>query len=111
MDEGFYYFRNFEGRVIFGGGRNLDFERESTTSFEINETILSALKEKLSHTILPTVPYKIDMIWSGIMAFGPDKKPVIERLSPNIIAGVGLGGMGVAIGTSVGEKLSKMLQE
>lgn len=111
MDEGFYYFRNFEDRVIFGGGRNLDFEKESTTAFEINDMILSSLKEKLSHTILPTVPYKIDMIWSGIMAFGPDKKPIIEKISKNIVAGVGLGGMGVAIGTNVGEKISKMLQE
>lgn len=109
MDEGFFYFRNYGNRVIFGGGRNLDFENESTTEFRVNEKILTVLKEKLSNIILPDFPYEIDMTWSGIMGFGPDKQPVIKLISPNIVAGVGLGGMGVAIGTRVGARLSKLL--
>ena len=109
MDEGFYYFRNYNKRIIFGGGRNLDFKRESTTEFEVNEQILRVLKEKLANIILPDFSHEIDMIWSGIMGFGPDKQPVIQFVSPRIVAGVGLGGMGIAIGTRVGERLSKLL--
>src|SRR5690606_12091951 len=33
MDEGFYYFRNSGNRILFGGGRNLDLEGETTTEF------------------------------------------------------------------------------
>ncbi len=111
MDEGFYYFRNFRNRIIFGGGRNIDFSTEATTNFDINEKILAELTDKLSNVILPTHAYEVDMVWAGIMGFGPNKKPTLEKISPNIVAGVGLGGMGVAIGTSVGEKISRLLFE
>ena len=26
LDQGYYYFRNIEGRILLGGGRNLDFK-------------------------------------------------------------------------------------
>src|SRR5690606_5213474 len=30
MDKGYYYFRNIENRILFGGGRNLDLKGEET---------------------------------------------------------------------------------
>lgn len=30
MDEGFYYFRDIDGRLLFGGGRNTDFKTDET---------------------------------------------------------------------------------
>ena len=36
LDKGYYYFRNIENRILFGGGRNLDFEGETTTEFNSN---------------------------------------------------------------------------
>ena len=33
LDKGYYYFRNIDQRILFGGGRNLDFETEETTEF------------------------------------------------------------------------------
>ena len=30
LDEGYYYFRNINSRILFGGGRNLDFKTEET---------------------------------------------------------------------------------
>ena len=106
FDEGYYYFREHEGRILFGGGRNLDFEKESTTLFNLNEKIQADLEEKLRHIICPNTPFEIDMRWSGIMAFGPNKQVVIEDISPNVMAGVRLGGMGVAIGSKMGEILA-----
>ena len=32
FDRGYYYFRNIDGRILLGGGRNLDFEGETTTA-------------------------------------------------------------------------------
>jgi gamma-glutamylputrescine oxidase len=44
FDEGYYYFRNVGKRVLFGGGRNLDFQTESSTKFEVNNLIVNDLK-------------------------------------------------------------------
>lgn len=109
MDEGFFYFRNFEKRIIFGGGRNLDFEKETTEKFEVNETILANLYKKLEEIIMPGIPIEVDTVWTGIMGFGVGKKPLVCKLSSNIAVGVGMGGMGIALGSQVGEQLSQLI--
>ena len=38
-DKGFYYFRNIGNRVLFGGGRNLDFLTEETTQLGLTELV------------------------------------------------------------------------
>lgn len=111
MDQGYYYFRNFNDRVILGGGRNLFFEEESTTDFEINQKIYTVLLDKLKTEILPTTDFDIDMSWTGIMAFGKTKQPIVKWHSEKILAGIRLGGMGVAIGSKVGEELAQMATE
>ena len=109
MDEGFYYFRNFKDRIIFGGGRNLDFKAETTTELNITSLIQEDLKLKLEKIILPKIPFKIAQSWAGIMAFGKNKKPIIKKVSPDVALSVRLGGMGVAIGTTVGEEGAKII--
>ncbi|MEQ8807951.1 MAG: FAD-dependent oxidoreductase [Imperialibacter sp.] len=108
MDQGFYYFRNAGDRILLGGGRNLDFDKETTTNFGVNEVILAELKRLLAEVIVPGSSLKIDQQWSGIMAFGKTKEPIVKKLSDNITVGVRLGGMGVAIGTLVGEELAEL---
>ena len=108
-DEGYYYFRNYQDRVVFGGGRNLDFETEKTTNFNINELIRNRLMHDLEHMILPGQKFEVDHIWSGIMAFGPNKKPILEKHSERISVGVRLGGMGVAIGSKIGLELADLM--
>ena len=49
------------------------------------------------------------MEWSGIMAFGKIKSPIIKKVSDKIAIGVRSGGMGVAIGTQVGKELHELL--
>lgn len=111
FDEGYYYFRNVGNRVLLGGGRNLDFENETTTNFGTTALIIDDLKEKLNYIILPNQSYEIDQIWSGIMAFGNDKFPIIEKVQPKIIVAARLGGMGVAIGSKLGEQAAALLIE
>ena len=110
-DQGYYYFRNIENRILFGGGRNVDFETENTTIFGINKKIKDKLQEDLSRFILPNQNPVIDMEWSGIMAFGEDKNPIIKKKSDTIVVGAKLGGMGVAIGSQVGKQLAELLTE
>jgi len=105
FDKGYYYFREIDGRVLFGGGRNLDFEGEETTEIGLNETIQSRLITLLHEMILPNHTFEIDQQWSGIMAFGEDKRPVVKALSGRVFGAFRMGGMGVALGAGTAKEL------
>ena len=109
LDKGYYYFRNIDNRILFGGGRNLDFKAEETT--ELNQTALiqNKLEELLKTTILPNTSFEVDHRWSGIMGVGNQKKAIVKQISNNVYCGVRLGGMGIAIGSLVGEELANLI--
>ncbi len=107
-NQGYYYFRNIDGRILIGGGRNLDFKGETTTQFENTKQITNQLRTLLQENILPSTPHEIDYEWAGIMGVGKSKKPIIKKISPRLYCGIRLGGMGVAIGTLVGKELSEV---
>ncbi len=109
MEAGYYYFRNIGARILFGGGRNLDFLGERTTEFDTTELIQEKLRHYLKEIILPNTPFEIDYAWSGIMAVGSEKKPIVQKMNKNVAFGVRMGGMGVAIGASVGKQLSNLI--
>ncbi|RRQ50128.1 FAD-binding oxidoreductase [Maribacter algicola] len=106
FDEGYYYFRNIDDRILFGGGRNLNFKSEETTKFGSTQVVHDKLEELLRTVIVPNQKVEIDYGWSGIMGVGSQKRPIIKQLSENMACGVRLGGMGIAIGTSVGRQLA-----
>ena len=101
--KGYYYFRNINNRVLLGGGRNLDFKTETTTRAELNMDIQKHLELLLKTMILPNTSFEIESRWSGIMGVGSEKEPIIKLTSPNVLAAVRMGGMGIAIGSWVGE--------
>lgn len=109
LDKGYYYFRNINNRILIGGGRNLDFERENTTEFGETNLIQNKLEELLKEVILPNNEFKIAHRWSGIMGLGSSKNPIVEHLSENVYCGVRLGGMGVAIGSLIGKELADLV--
>lgn len=109
LDKGYYYFRNIDNRILFGGGRNLDFKAEETTEFSETKIIQNTLEELLKTTILPSTDFEIDHRWSGIMGVGQQKNAIVKQLSNNVFCGVRLGGMGVAIGSLVGRELADLL--
>jgi glycine/D-amino acid oxidase-like deaminating enzyme len=109
LDEGYYYFRNVGNRILFGGGRNLDFEGETTTEFGQTRIIQEQLEQLLKDVLLPRQNFEIEHRWSGIMGVGNHKNPIVKTLSENVFCGVRLGGMGVAIGSLVGKELADLL--
>lgn len=111
FDEGFYYFREVDGRIMIGGGRNEDVEFETTTELGTTYKIQSLLEEKLDEIIIPGTPYEVDIRWSGIMAFGKTKQPVIQQFSDRVFGAFGMGGMGIAIGSLAGRKLAGIIRE
>lgn len=108
-DKGYFYFRNIGNRLLLGGGRNLDIQNEMTDAFGATNTIQNALNQLLTHTILPKETIEIEASWSGILGIGKIKKPIIELVSPNVIVAVRMGGMGVAIGSLVGEEAADLV--
>jgi len=109
LDEGYYYFRNIDDRILFGGGRNLDYETEETSEFGQTELIQNKLEELLKTTILPEISFEIEHRWSGIMGVGNQKKAIVKAISSNVFCGIRLGGMGVAIGSLVGKELAELI--
>jgi glycine/D-amino acid oxidase-like deaminating enzyme len=109
LDRGYYYFRNIGDRILLGGGRNLDFDAETTTEFAQTDLIQNKLEQLLKEVILPNNDFKIEHRWSGIMGIGESKSPIVSQLSENVYCGVRLGGMGVAIGSLVGTELADLI--
>jgi glycine/D-amino acid oxidase-like deaminating enzyme len=107
LDCGYYYFRNIDNRILLGGGRNLDFKTENTTDFSQTQRIQNALEALLKNTILPDREFEIEHRWSGIMGVGFQKKPIVKQLSNHVYCGVRMGGMGIAIGSSIGKQVSE----
>ena len=109
IDKGYYYFRNINDRILIGGGRNLDFETENTSEFGQTPLIQNSLEKMLREVILPNTDFKIANRWSGIMGLGAHKKPIVKQLSNHVYCGVRLGGMGVAIGSLIGQELADLV--
>jgi glycine/D-amino acid oxidase-like deaminating enzyme len=110
LEEGYYYFRNIDNRILLGGGRNLDFKGEETSEFGETDLIQNQLEKMLREIILPKTPFEIESRWSGIMGVGDHKQPILRQLSKNVYCGVRLGGMGIAIGSAVGRDLANMVE-
>lgn len=109
FDEGYYYFRNIGNRVLLGGGRNLNFKAEETTELKTSRPIMEELEHILKTQILPNSGIEIEHRWAGIMGVGKTKAPIVKKLDERVFCGVRLGGMGVAIGTSVGKELADLM--
>jgi len=110
LERGYYYLRAIDNRIMLGGGRHLDYQGESTTTEALNPVIQTEL-EALLKRLFPKLPIKIDMRWSGIMAFGPnnEKEPIIARRGKNVWIAARLGGMGVAMAPMVAKKLTALV--
>jgi len=108
LDRGYIYFRNISNRLLIGGARNLDHENELTDEFGSNQLIEKYLKNFVV-TDLGIDDSKITHSWSGIIATGKSKKPLVQQVEKNIYIAARLGGMGVATGSAVAEKLVELI--
>jgi len=108
-DKGYIYFRNIDDRVLLGGARNY-FECEETT-YDMNGTnaVYEHLKNYLQTVILPGRQFEIDMHWSGIMAMGEEKIPIVKKVDDHLILCVRMSGMGVALGPVLSDEVADML--
>lgn len=108
FNQGYYYFRNINNRVLLGGGRNLDFDVEATWDFGHTEKVKQQLVAYLNEVILPGENAEIDCWWSGIMGFGDGIKPIVKQIESDVFCAVRCNGMGVAMGSLVGEEVAEL---
>lgn len=111
-DEGFYYFRNLGNKVLLGGARNKAFDEETSIDPILTPTIQIELERYLKEVILPwTNDYSIEYRWSGIMAMGTEKMPIVKELQPNVYCAVRMSGMGVALAPVVSQQIAEMMYD
>lgn len=111
LDRGYYYFRNVGDRILFGGGRHLDYAGETTTEIDCSDLIMSELERVVREVIAPNHTIEIDHRWAGIMGVGPQRVPLIREIDSTVFCAVRLGGMGVALGSRVGDRVARMALE
>lgn len=108
-NEGYYYFRNIGKRLLIGGARNIATEQETTTEMAITENIQETLEQFVATHILPGVYFEITDRWSGIMGMGPEKMPVIRKLSSNVFCAVRMSGIGVALAPVAADTVTDLM--
>ncbi|NRB61523.1 MAG: FAD-binding oxidoreductase [Saprospiraceae bacterium] len=112
FDKGYIYFRNVDNRILIGGARNIDPVTEATVSFGATSVIQNYLVRFVDQYILSDTPnWEVDQSWSGIMGIGSTKKPIVSHIGRRVVAAVRLGGMGVALGSLLGEEGANLLME
>jgi glycine/D-amino acid oxidase-like deaminating enzyme len=109
-EQGYYYFRNVGNRVLFGGGRNLDFKTENTSEFKLTSRVQNKLDALLKEVILPyKKDVEVEMRWVGVMGVGEKKTTIVKQINDNIYCAVRMGGMGVALGSLIGKEVVELL--
>ena len=109
FDNGYYYFRNLNDRLLIGGARNKAVDAETTTEMEITELIQAELEAFVRRHLLPHTSFFITDRWSGIMAMGSEKLPIVQQLSGQVFCCVRMSGMGVALAPVVAAQVVDMM--
>ncbi len=106
------YFRQLsDGRVLVGGFRNADVEKEVGFSDEVNPIINKKL-EVFLHDHFPVLRNKnIDYRWSGVMGFSTDGYPMVGSLpeDPRIFFSVGFTAHGLGYTFKMGQVLADLM--
>lgn len=109
FDEGFYYFRNLGNRVLLGGARNKDLAAENSDQMVTTPFIQEELERFLQTAVMPGRKLRIEHRWTGIMAMGSEKVPIIRRVDKHVYCAVRMSGMGVALSPVIGDIISRQV--
>lgn len=106
MNEGYIYFRNVGNRLLIGGARHLDHEWHR--SDYVPEIVRTTLTNLVNTHLFPSQNIRYTHEWMGFLGVGQTREPLVAKHSERVSYGVRMGGMGVAIGTAVGQQLASL---
>lgn len=109
FDKGYYYFRNVGDRLLIGGARNKAIHEENVDDFDTTSLIQNELERFTRSHLLTDIPFTITDRWSGIMAMGKEKSPIVEQVSNQVFCCVRMSGMGVALAPVIGKEVAAMM--
>lgn len=109
--KGYLYFRNLDGNLLLGGGRNLFRQEETSLEMCTTANVQTYLESYIKEVLIPKQEYTVLNRWSGIMAFSKsgEKSPLLHWEEPNLLIAARMGGMGVALAPKIGENVAKMI--
>ncbi len=108
-NKGYVYFRNVGNRILIGGGRDVFKQKEETFEMTTSSALQNYLRQLLNDVVLPRKTFEVAHEWSGIMAFGENKSPLLESINNRVVVAARLGGMGVALASQLGEDAADMI--
>ncbi|NJO34647.1 MAG: FAD-binding oxidoreductase, partial [Rhodospirillales bacterium] len=88
-----------KGRLVFGGRANQE-ETEDPNAFS---PVMARLKSLMPILGEPRIQFR----WAGHVAITTDHVPHLNEMAPNLYAGLGYNGRGVAMSTMMGKLLSE----
>lgn len=109
VKEGYIYYRTVGKRVLIGGARHLDLEGETTQELAEKTFILDYLRNFLSENLGFGSRWGEEQNWSGIIATGSGKEPLLKQLDQGLWYCGRFGGMGVALGAITGKRMIEEL--
>lgn len=112
--EGYVYFRNVgNDRLLIGGARHKAGAASETDQFGPNGIPEAFLLEKLNQWFPERTWADADfpVRWSGIIAQGDGKTPVLRFAAPGILVAGRLAGMGVALSAALARRAADKLTE
>jgi len=110
FDSGYYYFRNLGNRLLIGGARNKAMKEEETTTMETTALVQNELERFVRLHLLPGTVFTITDRWSGIMAMGSEKLPIVKTIDENVFCCVRMSGMGVALAPVVAGQVVDLME-
>lgn len=111
-DQGYVYFRDVGDRLLLGGARNKAAEEEATDVFGTTDLIQDSLLTFARRHLLPDYDrIPVEQWWSGILGVGDTKKPILKLVDSRLAVSVRLGGMGVALGSLLGQEGAQLLMD
>jgi glycine/D-amino acid oxidase-like deaminating enzyme len=110
-DKGYIYFRSLGTRILIGGGRNLDFEGETTPELKTSQHITQYLENYLRDVVVPGETFEIEHQWAGTMGMHQNRTPIVQRMDEGLYACVRMGGMGVALSAVVSREMAALMKE
>ena len=104
--KGYIYWRSVGRRILIGGARHLDLGENTN---EENPKVREYLLRFVRNHLVNAEDICIEKKWVGRLGIGQSKTPLIEEVKPGIFVAIRLGGMGVAIGHEVGQRVANLV--